>query len=321
MFDRRNIAQANRHAIEVCHQQVAHLVQVAELVDGSNQVALAAFLDASTRDVDVFLAQPVNHQVHGDIELRQAVGVDQHLHLVLEAAANLHGSDAIYRLEPLLELVVGVAAKAHELSPLAARGVLGRGQHQAHHRFGGRIEAQHHGRLGFQWQAQDVEFVAHLQACLVHVGAPGKLQHHVALAGAGDRLELAQSLDHAYRFFHRLADQRFDFNRRGAGVFGAHRQCRVTQVGQQVDLQVAQRDETEQHEGEGHHRHGHAAAGGELDEIHLPAVSRTTPRTAAVPAVLITWTSVPSRMATLPAVTTISPSFTPDRISASSPLL
>ena len=39
--------------------------------------------------------------------------------------------------------------------------------------------------------------------------------------------------------------------RRGTDVLGAHRQRRVAEVGQQVDLQVEQRDGAEQHEGEG----------------------------------------------------------------------
>src|SRR3546814_1263614 len=60
--------------------------------------------------------------------------------------------------------------------------------------------------------------LAHLQPGLVHVGAPGELQHHVALAGARDRLHRAQALDHADSLFDRLGDQGFDLRGRGARV-------------------------------------------------------------------------------------------------------
>jgi hypothetical protein len=79
-------------------------------------------------------------------------------------------------------------------------------------------------------------------------------------------LSLRRPFHHADGFLHRLADQGFDFSRRGAGVLGAHRQRGIAEVRQQVDLEAEQRDHAEQHEGERHHRHGDAATGGELDQ-------------------------------------------------------
>ena len=60
------------------------------------------------------------------------------------------------------------------------------------------------GALASSGSCSDFHLVAHFQAGLVHVGAPGELEHDVALAGARDRLELAQALDHADGFFDRL---------------------------------------------------------------------------------------------------------------------
>ena len=46
------------------------------------------------------------------------------------------------RLQALLELFLGVAAQAHQLGLFAARGRVLGGQHQAHDRLGGGVEAQ-----------------------------------------------------------------------------------------------------------------------------------------------------------------------------------
>ena len=91
--------------------------------------------------------------------------------------------------------------------------------------------------------------------------------------------------------------------------------------GRPKQVTIFSRDEAKQHEGESHHRDRHPAPGSELDETHLPEASAVAVLPAVAPAASMTWISVPSRIATLPAVTTMSPSFTPERISASSPLL
>jgi hypothetical protein len=140
------------------------------------------------------------------------------------------------------------------------------GEHQPHDRLGAGVEAQEDRRLRLQRQAQHLELVAHLQAGLVHVGAPGELQHDVALAGARNRTQPAQVLDHADRFLHRLRDQRLDLRRCRSGVLGAHGERWIAQVRQQVDLEVAQRDQPEQDERQRDHGDGDASPRGELDQ-------------------------------------------------------
>ena len=260
-------------------QQVADFLHAGELVDRAHQEALRALFQPAAGQVDVLLLEAVDHGLHRQVQLGQLLLVQVHLHLVLEAAADLDRSHAVHRFELLLQVLVGIAADLAELAQriaVIARGVLRR-QHQPHDRLGGRIEAQQHRRLGFLRQLQRLHLVAHVEAGLVHVGVPGKLQHHITLAGARNRAQLAQVLDHADGLFHRLADQGLDFRRRRTGVFGAHGQGRVAQVGQQVDLEVAQRDQAEQHQRHRHHRHGDAAAGGEADDAAV--AHRRHPRT------------------------------------------
>src|SRR5690606_33628939 len=249
---------------------------------------------------------------------------------------------ARHGFQPPLELVIGVAAQLGEL----AHGITlaHRRQRHAQDRLGRGVEAQQHRRLHLERKLQGLELVADFQAGLVHVRAPGELEHDVALAGAGNGLELAQPLDHAQGFLDRFADQGFHFHRCRTGVLGAHGQGRVAEVGQQVDPQVAQRDQPEQQQADGHHRHGHPAPRGKFND----AAARTLPRhgardgsavrfawgpahcrlpssdslagwagaaATAAPSAPITWTTVPSRRAPLPATTTWSPAARPSRIS------
>src|SRR5690606_27711041 len=98
---------------------------------------------------------------------------------------------------------------------------------------------------------------------------------------------------------------------------------RIGQVRQQVDLEVAQRDQPEQDERQRHHRDRDATADRSLDQVHGWATDSAYPKPWAMAALgggFSTCSSVPSRTATLPVVTTCSPSARPETTSATSPL-
>ena len=100
----------HRHAVIDLDQQVAHLVQGAKLVDRAHQITLRAALDASARNVDVFVRQALDHIGGIQTELLQALLVDIDVYLVFQAAANLDGGDAGSRFETLLQFVIGETA-------------------------------------------------------------------------------------------------------------------------------------------------------------------------------------------------------------------
>ena len=55
--DRRDVLQANRHVAVDLDQELAHLVEVLELVDRAHEKALAAFVDAAAGGVDVLVLE------------------------------------------------------------------------------------------------------------------------------------------------------------------------------------------------------------------------------------------------------------------------
>ncbi len=339
--DGRDVLEAHRHVAVDLDQELAHLVEILELVDRAHEKALAAFVDAAAGGVDVLVLETRDDFVDVDAEARQLLLVDRHVDLVLEAAADLDRGDARDGLDALLQIIVGEAAQLLQLDFARGDGrarrrcfrVLGRrgvsrcrcatvgGQTEPQDRIGRRIEAQQQRLLRFERQLQRVELVAHLEAGHVHVGAPGELEHDIGLAGARYRMHLAHVLDDADGLFDRLADQVFDFQRRGTFVFGAHRQRRVRQIRQQVDLESGESDQAEQHHRQRQHADGDAPARGQLRQTHDPdsgAFARTCAACACAGGGVSTVTSVPSRTALRPIVMTRSPSLRPSRTSTRS---
>ena len=235
--------------------------------------------------------QPPRDRVDRQVELRQLLLVHEDLDLVLVAAADLDRRGAVDRLEVGLEAVVGEAAQA--LQPLDAAGLagvrlrelVGVDEGVAHDRFGGRVETQQDRPARLERQLQQVDLLAHVDAREVHVRAPGELEDHVGLAGARDRAHRADVPDDADRLLDRAGDERLELERRGARQVRAHRQRRVGEVGQQVELQARQRDEAEQHDRDRHHQDGDAPARRELDDLHRgpSALSRPWRRAASRP--------------------------------------
>jgi len=319
LADRGDVAQVDRVAIAIHHQQIAHLLEIDKLVDGAHQIALRALFQAAAGNIDVLLAQSIDHRADRQVQARERLLIEIDLNLVLEATGNLDRGDAGDRFQPFLEFFLAVPAQALEQCFIDTRDAAFAAQGKAHDRLGGRVETQQHRFFRFKRQLHRFQFVAHLDARLVHVGTPGELQNHVALPGTRHRMQLAQVLDHAHRFLDRLGHQVFDLAGRSANVLGAHGQRGIAQVRQQIDLELTQRQQAEQHQGHGKHRHRDPAAGGKGDQAHWLAAVAALPLTATALAAsgsLTTSTVAPSRNVTLPTVTTPSPSTNPSRISA-----
>jgi len=205
-----------------------------------------------------------------------------------------------------LQLVVRKAAQLFQLRlanvTLAVVGA--RGQGKTHDRISRRIEPQQHRLLRLERELQDVELVAYVQVGLVHVRAPGELEDYVGLARARDRMDLAQILDDADRFFDRLRNEVLHLERCRTFIFGADGQCRIAQVGQQVDLESGKRDQAEQYECQRDHADGDASARGGFYDVHPAAPAAGSFATTLAESGLSICTAVPSRTALRPTVMT-----------------
>jgi hypothetical protein len=267
--DRRHVAQVYRLAVAVGDDGVRHLLDRLELVQRSHQETLRALLEAAAGEVDVLGANAPRHGVDRQAELRELLLVDEDLDFVLVATAHLDRRRALDRLQVGLEAVVGKAAQSLEAFEARALRRVGRVQErESHHGLARRVEAQQQRPLGLERQLQQVKLLAHVDAGEVHVGAPQELQGHVGLAGTRHRAHLAHVADDADGFLDGSRHERLELERRGPRQFGADRERRVGEVGQEVEVQPRQRHEPEQRDRHGAHDHGHAPADRKIDQLH-----------------------------------------------------
>ena len=221
-----------------------HLLDRCELVQRAHQEALHPLLQPAAGEVHVFRAYPARDDVDREAELRQLLLVDEHLHLVLVAAAHLHGCGALDGLEIRFQPVLREPAQRFQtLDGVVALRLVEEGQ--AHDRLARRVEAQQQRTLRLERQLQQVELLADVDPGEIHVRAPDELEDHVRLPRPGDGANLADVADDPDRFFHGPRDQVFDLERRRARELGAYRERRVREVGQEVELESRQRHDPE----------------------------------------------------------------------------
>jgi hypothetical protein len=139
--DGRHVAQINRPAVAGGEDRVRHLLDGLELVQRPDQEALGTLLEAATGQVDVLLPEAPGDGVNSKADLRQPLLVDQHLDLVLIAAADLDRGRARDRLEVGFQPVLGEAPQALE-TLFAGRRLGNIEQREPHDRLTRRVEAQ-----------------------------------------------------------------------------------------------------------------------------------------------------------------------------------
>ena len=277
---RRDVPQIHGLAVARGDDRIGHLLDRSELVQRAHQEALHALLQPAAGQVDVLRAYPARNDIDREAELRQLLLVDEHLHLVLVAAAHLHGGGALDGLEIRFQPVLREPAQGFQtLDRILARRLVEEGQ--SHDRLARRVEAQQQRALCLERQLQQVELLADVDPGEIHVRAPDELEDHVRLSRPGDRANLADVADDPDRFFHRPRDQVLDLERRRARELGAYRERRVREIGQKVELESRQRHEPEERDRHRAHDDGHAAADRKIDQLHdVPPKRRRRSRQA-----------------------------------------
>ncbi len=267
-----DVAQVNRLSVDRGNDGAGHLLDALELIERAHQETLCALLEASAGEVHVFGAQATGHGFDRETELRQLLLIDEHLDLVLVAAAHLDRGGARHGLEIRLQTIFGEAPE--KLEPLfavdwsSAVGVNLLEQCEAHHRLGRGIEAQQQRALRFERELQQVELLAHLDARQIHVRAPDELQGHVRLTGTRYGTHLADIANDPDRLFDRSCDQVLDLQGCSPDELRAHGERRIGEIGQEIHFQARQRYKAEQRDRHHAHDDGDAPASGEVYELH-----------------------------------------------------
>ena len=186
--------------------------------------------------------------------------------LLLEPALDPRRGDSLDALECLLEAAIGEPATLGEIA--------GSAEGDAENRIEGRIEAQDDGIFGLLRKDEPVELLPDIEKQEIHVGAPVELEGDLGDAGAGDRVDGAQTAQHPHRLLDGSGDEVLDLGGCGVGEVGLDGERRIRDVGQQVERQALVADHAEGGEGEGAHEHRDPAPDGEGDQgSHQPARS------------------------------------------------
>ena len=269
------VAAAHLGQILEPHLDVAHLadhdaadlVKVGEPRQHAHDVLGGAVGDAAAGDVHVLALQPAGDLRQENPQQRRAALVDVDLNFLFHAAGDDGRGHAVDAFQALLDRLVGQQPQPRLIGE---RHVAGRcaAHADAHDRVECGVEAQQDRILGAARQPQLGELLAYVDGGEVHVGAPGELHDHVGEAGAGHAGQVHQARDDAHRILDRGGDEGLDIGGRDTRILGADGQGRERQVGQQVDRQLAERDQPEDHQGDEEHHHRHRAAGRQGNDFH-----------------------------------------------------
>ena len=264
----RQVLQPQNAAALLEDDGVADVFHGLELVHRPHQVFLAAIGQPPAGEIDVGRQQALAELLHVHADLRQTLLIDVDRHFVLVAAADQHGGNARHRIQALLHHLLGEAAQ------LLQRGdavVLRR----FHQRDGGaddgvevRIQAQNGRAFDVQRQLHEVQFLAHLHGGVVHVRAPGELQHQIRAFGGGNRVHAAHAVDDANALFEAPGDLLFHLAGRRALEVGAHGEGRIGEFRQQIQAQPVQGQAAEKGHGQGRHGDGDAPGHRSGDDAH-----------------------------------------------------
>ena len=106
-----DVLQMHRHAVVDLDQQVAHLVERAELIHCAHEIALRAAFDAPAGNVDVFIRETFDDIGRIESDLLQALLVDIDIDLIFQTTTDLDSGDTGRRFEALLQFVIGKTAQ------------------------------------------------------------------------------------------------------------------------------------------------------------------------------------------------------------------
>ena len=105
-FDHSDITQVNGATGNIGDDGVAEFRDRFEFVQRAHQESLVAFLQATSRQIDVFSPDAFRDLFYADAELREFLLIDLDLDFVLESAADLDGGGAFLGLQVGLDTIL-----------------------------------------------------------------------------------------------------------------------------------------------------------------------------------------------------------------------
>ena len=220
----------------------SHVLRSHELVEGPDQVLGLAISQAATGNIDVLGRQSIGDLADRKTERGHLTLVQVDLDLLFETARDHHRGDAFDALECPLDVLLAEESQPGELvrtvEPDTQNGVEGG------------IVLQEHRQFGVHRQPDTVEPVTDIEGGEVHIGIPRELESHLGYVRSRGRGHADDIVDYSDRVLDRAGQQGLDFDRRRTLVGRADRERWVGDVGQEVDRQVA-----EGHDPEDHRRH------------------------------------------------------------------
>ena len=314
--------------------RLANVRHGVELVQRPHQIFLAAIREPPAGKVHVGRLQTLPQRLYAEAQLRQPMLIDVYRNLVLVAAAHQHRSHAKHGIEALFHHVFGVAAQRLQGRRVFPAGSLHSSDWLALQHDGGahdgvqiRVQPQDGRPLDVQRQLRQIQLLAHFHGGVVHIRAPGELEHQIGTFRGRNGVHPPQAVDHAHALFQPPRDLLLHLRRRRALEIRAHRERGIRQLRQQIQPEAIQRQGAKQRHRQGGHRHRDAPSNGSGDDAHglrscsleprrhcrrwrgdAPA-GRQDPRAATMR------TGAPSRRPSWPRLTTASPASTPSTIS------
>jgi len=267
VLDVGDLAQGGHRAVAVEDDHVADLIQILKFSRRPQGDLVAALLDAAGRQVEIGIADGLDHAVERQAQGLDPVGVEFNADLAVESAPQVYLGHARHARKPVADLVFDQFGELERRQ--YARNA------QQHHREAGNVEltdARTHDIVG-QFVNFVFDFGLHVQSGRIDGGPPDKTDPNGTVAFGRLRGDLLDARHRGHDLFDNAGDQPLHDLGTGAFILGIDGQGRQFNAGQHIDLQATERHGPQDHHNQGDHGGEYRSTNTETRQIHWAATS------------------------------------------------
>ncbi len=309
-----DVTDADRRAISVSDHQIGVIVRVQQLIVGVQRIGLARAVERAFRQVDIGLAERRADVLQIDAARGKRLRIELHPHGGLLLAAEADEADARYLRNLLQQDVFRIGVHRGQRQAV-------RGQAEYEDRRIGRIDLADRRRVGNarrQKRTSGVDCRQRIADRSVDLAVQIELQRDLGVAKCARRRHLGETRNLAELEFERRRDRRRHGLRIGTRQLRRDLKRRIVDVRQRCDRQQRigdqAADQKADHQERGRDRPLDEGCGYVHGMIACCACCAAA-SSAASPCRIVTW--VPGSSRYCPSITTCSPAFSPESISAS----